>query len=194
MIWLMMKAAMKPPIMLPSPPSTQIMKMSGPNVLPMKGCTSYCSASRQAREPGERAADRRGHEIDAPLVDAHQAHDLAVLRDGADRGADIGALEEEIERDRADQRDAEGEQAREADDRSSPISMIGSRTPMLRNSVPNSSVAKLCRKNSRPPVASSWLIGAESEHRRDDQEMHAARRAPRRRRSRSGRQAAAAQP
>ncbi len=87
MIWLMMKAATKPPIMLPSPPSTQIMKMSGPNVLPMKGCTSYCNASRQAREAGERAADRRGDQIDAPLVDAHQAHDLAVLRDRADRGA-----------------------------------------------------------------------------------------------------------
>src|ERR1043166_4737037 len=42
----------------------------------------------------------------------------------------------------------------------SPISMIGSRTPMLRKSVPNSSVVKLCRKNKSPPVASSWLIGA----------------------------------
>ena len=51
MIWLMMKEAMKPPIMLPRPPSTQIMKMTGPNVLPMKGCTSYCSASRQAASP-----------------------------------------------------------------------------------------------------------------------------------------------
>src|SRR5262249_61160937 len=51
MIWLMMNAAMKPPIMLPSPPNTQIMKISGPNVLPMKGCTSYCSAKRQAPRP-----------------------------------------------------------------------------------------------------------------------------------------------
>ena len=51
MIWLMMKAATKPPIMLPSPPSTQIMKISGPKVLPMKGCTSYCRASRQAASP-----------------------------------------------------------------------------------------------------------------------------------------------
>ena len=47
----MTKAAMKPPIMSPSPPSTQIMKMSGPNVLPMKGWTSYCSDSRQAASP-----------------------------------------------------------------------------------------------------------------------------------------------
>ncbi len=88
MIWLMMKAATKPPIMLPSPPSTQIMKMSGPNVLPMNGCTSYCSASRQARETGQPAADRRGDEIDAALVDAHQADDLAILGDGADGGAE----------------------------------------------------------------------------------------------------------
>jgi hypothetical protein len=35
MIWLITKAAMKPPIMLPSPPSTQIMKMTGPKVLPI---------------------------------------------------------------------------------------------------------------------------------------------------------------
>ena len=51
MIWLMMKAAIKPPIMSPSPPSTQIMKMSGPNVLPMNGWTSYCNDSRQAARP-----------------------------------------------------------------------------------------------------------------------------------------------
>jgi hypothetical protein len=97
---------MKPPIRLPSPPSTQIMKISGPNVLPMNGCTSYCSASRQAgAEPGQRAADRRGHEVDAALVDAHQGDDVAVLGDGANRRADIGTLEEAIERDRPDERD-----------------------------------------------------------------------------------------
>src|SRR5262245_20805076 len=37
MNWLMMKAAMKPPIMLPRPPSTQIMKISGPNCRPICG-------------------------------------------------------------------------------------------------------------------------------------------------------------
>jgi hypothetical protein len=31
--------------------------------------------------------------------------------------------------------------------------------PMLRKSMPKATVAKLCRKNSTPPVASSWLIG-----------------------------------
>ena len=93
MIWLMMKEAMKPPIMLPSPPSTQIMKMTGPNVLPMMGCTSYCKDQQAGGEAGQRAADRRRHQIDAALIDAHQADDFAILRDGADRGADIGALE-----------------------------------------------------------------------------------------------------
>src|SRR5512133_92724 len=103
MIWLMMNAAMKPPIMLPSPPSTQIMKMSGPKVFPMKGCTSYCSASRQAPRPAS-----------APLIAAHEADDLAVLSDRANGGADIGPLEKEIERGRSHQRHAEGEQARVA--------------------------------------------------------------------------------
>ena len=97
MIWLMMKAAMKPPIMSPSPPSTQIMKISGPNVLPMNGWMSYCSDQQAGGEPGQRAADRRGDEIDAALVDAHQADDVAVLRDRADRGADEGALQKDIE-------------------------------------------------------------------------------------------------
>ena len=32
---------------------------------------------------------------------------------------------------------------------------------MLRKSMPNATVAKLCRKNSTPPVASSWLIGGD---------------------------------
>ena len=49
--WLMTKAAMKPPIISPSPPSTQIMKMRGPKVLPMKGWTSYCNDRRQAASP-----------------------------------------------------------------------------------------------------------------------------------------------
>src|SRR5262252_9501246 len=114
MIWLMMNAAMKPPIMLPSPPSTQIMKISGPNVLPMKGCTSYCSAKRQAPRPAS-APPIADVTRDAPLIDAHESDDLAVLSDRANGGADIGALEEEIERGRSHQRHAEGQQARVAD-------------------------------------------------------------------------------
>ena len=43
---------------------------------------------------------------------------------------------------------------------------------MLRKSVPNSSVARLCRKNSMPPVASSWLIGAEPRIGAMIEEMH----------------------
>lgn len=45
------KAAMKPPMKLPSPPSTQIRKVIGPKERPTKGCTSYCSTSRQAASP-----------------------------------------------------------------------------------------------------------------------------------------------
>ena len=39
-------------------------------------------------------------------------------------------------------------------------SSTGNRMPRLRKSMPNMTVAALCRKNSTPPVASNWLIGA----------------------------------
>ncbi len=72
---------------------------------------------QQARgEAGEAAADRGGDEIDAPLVDAHEAHDLAILGHGADRRAEERARQEEIERARTQQRDDEGEEPREADE------------------------------------------------------------------------------
>ncbi len=43
------------------------------------------------------------------------------------------------------------------------ISLIatgGSFTPRFLNSMPKASVAAACRKNSTPPVTSSWLIGS----------------------------------
>ena len=43
---------------------------------------------------------------------------------------------------------------------SSPIATLGSRMPRLRNSTPKITVAIACRKNSTPPVTSSWLIGS----------------------------------
>ncbi len=49
---------------------------------------------------------------------------------------------------------------RAADRFISPIEMPGSRTPRLRNSTPKVTVATACRKNSTPPVTSSWLIGS----------------------------------
>ena len=42
----------------------------------------------------------------------------------------------------------------------SEIASTGSRMPRLRKSMPNITVAALWRKNSTPPVASNWLIGA----------------------------------
>src|SRR6266481_2669313 len=67
------------------------------------------------REAGERTAQRRGDEIEPAGVDAHQRHDLAVLGNGADRGADIGPLHEEIDQQHAAQRRAERQQARVAE-------------------------------------------------------------------------------
>ena len=80
------------------------MKMSGPERVADEGMHVILQRQQAGGEPGERAADGRRDQIDPALVDAHQSDDVAVLRDGADRGADIGALEKEIERDRADQR------------------------------------------------------------------------------------------
>ncbi len=37
----MMNEAMNAPTMFPSPPSTQIMNVSGPNAAPKYGCTEY---------------------------------------------------------------------------------------------------------------------------------------------------------
>ncbi len=41
-----------------------------------------------------------------------------------------------------------------------PDPTAGSATPRFLNSMPNTSVAAACRKNSTPPVTSSWLIGS----------------------------------
>src|ERR1700730_6969297 len=107
-IWLTTKAATKPPIMLPNPPSTQIMKVMGPKVSPMKGWTPYWRLTRQAAsESAQTAADRRGQQIDAPLVDAHQPHNFAILGDGADRRAEEGPRQKEVERRGAEQGDDE---------------------------------------------------------------------------------------
>ena len=67
------------------------------------------------RQAGQRAAQRRGDEVDLLRVDAHQRHDLAVLRDRADGGAGVGARHEEVDHHHADQRRAEGEQPRVAE-------------------------------------------------------------------------------
>ena len=42
----------------------------------------------------------------------------------------------------------------------SPTLKPGRRTPRLRKSMPKMTVASACRKNSTPPVTSSWLIGS----------------------------------
>src|SRR6516165_184312 len=113
MIWLMMKAAMKPPIMFPSPPSTQIIEQRTERVAD-EGMHVVLQCQETGAETGERAADSRGHEINASLIDPHEPDDLAILRNRANGGADVGALEKHIERDRPRQGDAERKQARVA--------------------------------------------------------------------------------
>ena len=51
MISLMMNEATKAPTMFPSPPSTQIMKVSGPNWPPKNGCTEYWKISSAPARP-----------------------------------------------------------------------------------------------------------------------------------------------
>src|SRR6266850_1437479 len=48
---LMMNDATKAPTMFPSPPSTQIMNVSGPKAAPKKGCTEYWMISSAAATP-----------------------------------------------------------------------------------------------------------------------------------------------
>ena len=114
-------------------------------------------AAAQARQ---RAAERRGDGEDAVRVHAHQRHDLAVLADGADRGADVGAGQEQPGRGDAGHRDREGDDARHRERHLADYDTGGSRTPRFLNSMPKASVAAACRKNSTPPVTSSWLIGS----------------------------------
>ena len=42
----------------------------------------------------------------------------------------------------------------------SPTTIGGKVMPRFLNSIPNASVAAACRKNSTPPVTSSWLMGS----------------------------------
>ena len=50
----MMNEATKAPTMFPSPPSTQIMKVSGPNWPPKNGCTEYWKISSAPASPAMR--------------------------------------------------------------------------------------------------------------------------------------------
>src|ERR1700686_5377199 len=136
-----------------------------------KGMNVVLQQQEARRQSGERAADRRSHKINAPLVDAHQADDVAVLRDGADCCADKGALEEEIERDRADKRYREGQQARGAD-----IDFAE-----LDDRQPNAEVAEVGAEQQRGETLEKeqQTAGGEklidrrrTEYRRDDQDMH----------------------
>ena len=63
----------------------------------------------------ECAADGRSEQIDPALVHAHEADDFTVLADRADRGSDKRPGQEHIKRARAQHRDGECDQAREAD-------------------------------------------------------------------------------
>ena len=45
-----------------------------------------------------------GDQVDAPRIHTHQWHDLAVLRDRADRGAGISASQEQVHQHHASQR------------------------------------------------------------------------------------------
>src|SRR5207249_12092804 len=51
MISLMTNEATKAPTMFPRPPSTQIMKVSGPNAAPKNGCTEYWMMSSAPASP-----------------------------------------------------------------------------------------------------------------------------------------------
>ena len=83
-ISLMMNEAMKAPTMFPRPPSTQIMKVSGPNWPPKNGCTAYWKTQQRPGQPRHEPAHRRGDEVDAL--------GLAPIRDMASRSWDTARI------------------------------------------------------------------------------------------------------
>ena len=129
MISLMMNDAMNAPTMFPSPPSTQIMNVIGPNAAPKCGCTEYWMMSSARRHAGQRAAHGGRHDVDALRVGAHQRHRAAVLRDRADGGADVGARQEEVEPDHRQDGEAERDEPRERTGTCRPTSRVGSVEP-----------------------------------------------------------------
>ena len=89
---------------------------------------------------------------------AHQRHRAAVLRDRADRGADVRAGEEEVEPDHDEH--GEPKAMSRANETNMPAtSRVGSVSRTERWSVVHRNVASDWMKKSRPPVARSWFTG-----------------------------------
>src|SRR5438552_2606366 len=102
MIWLMIKPATKPPIMLPSPPSTHIMKVIGPKELPTNGGTSYCSTKRHEARAARSPEARTGEKGEETVDRVHAAHDQL----GIGNPHHIDDPEDQVEAERQQRQDA----------------------------------------------------------------------------------------
>ena len=72
-------------------------------------------AEQQGGKPSQTAPDRRSDQIELFRIHTHQNHHLAILGDGPNRRAEIGAGQEEVEHDHPDESRAESQQTGKTD-------------------------------------------------------------------------------
>src|SRR5438552_663708 len=159
MISLMMNAATKAPIMFPSPPRTQIMNVSGPKAAPKNGCTEYWMISSAAATPARAPPTAE--------VTTYTVRGLAPMSAIASRSCETARMAVPMyvclkkRKSPSMTSRATAKATRRANDRNMPpYSSVGSVSRTERWSVVHRNVANDWRKNSSPPVASSWFTGA----------------------------------
>src|SRR5205809_747655 len=130
------------------------------------------STEQRPGDPRHRAADGRGDQIDALRVGAHQRHRLAVLGDGADRGADVGPTQEDPEADHREERDGEGDQPDEREEHAADLEDRERQADGPVVGGPEERRERL-EEEEEPARREELVDGRASEDRRDDQEVHA---------------------
>ena len=166
--------------MFPRPPSTQIMKVSGPKAAAEERMHRVLDDEQRPGQAGHGAAHRGGDDVHALRVGAHEAHGVAVLGHGADGGAHEGARQEEVEADHGQDGHGEGDEPREGAGRSPRSRWWAGRGARVRWSVVQRKVANDWRKKRRPAGGEELVDGRAREDGRDDQQVHGARRGGRR--------------
>src|SRR6266446_466425 len=156
---LMMNDATKAPTMFPSPPSTQIMNVSGPKAAPKNGCTEYWMISSAAATPASAPPTAE--------VTTYTVRGLAPMSAIASRSCETARMAVPMyvclkkRKSPSMTSSATAKATRRANDRNMPpYSSVGSVSRTERWSVVHRNVANDWRKNSSPPVASSWFTGA----------------------------------
>ena len=110
-----MQAAPKAPKTPPSPTSTQSLKVRAREALPKHGC-GVLDDEERARDARHGSPHRRGDEVEAERIGAHEGGGVAILGDGANGRDHEGAGEEEVEADHGEDGQPEGDQAGKRDE------------------------------------------------------------------------------